>query len=84
MYGERRGRRFNAHGSDHYTLRDGRISEVRQYWVLDRDCSDTGLIGYPYPEPRRARVLGPHVSQLSGRWLDAESRDGLDVKMEAD
>jgi ketosteroid isomerase-like protein len=49
MHGERRGRTFTAHGSDHYTLRDGQISEVRQYWVLDRDCSDTGLIGYPYP-----------------------------------
>jgi ketosteroid isomerase-like protein len=50
MHGERRGRPFTAHGSDHYTLRDGRISEVRQYWVLDHDRSDTGLVGYPYPD----------------------------------
>jgi hypothetical protein len=30
--------------------RDGRIAEVRQYWVLDRDHSDSGLIGYPYAD----------------------------------
>jgi ketosteroid isomerase-like protein len=50
MHGERRGRPFTAYGSDHYTLRGGRIAEVRQYWVLDRDRFDTGLVGYPYPD----------------------------------
>jgi ketosteroid isomerase-like protein len=50
MHGERHGRPFTAHGSDHYTLRDGRIAEVHQYWVLDRDHSDSGLIGYPYAD----------------------------------
>jgi ketosteroid isomerase-like protein len=34
MHGERRGHPFTARGSDHYTLRGGRIAEVRQYWVL--------------------------------------------------
>ena len=50
MHSERHGRPFTVHGSDHYTLRDGRIAEVRQYWVLDRDHSDSGLIGYPYAD----------------------------------
>ncbi len=48
MHGKRHGRQCTAHGSDHYTVRDGRITEVRQYWVLDRNNSESGLIGYPY------------------------------------
>jgi ketosteroid isomerase-like protein len=48
MRGERHGRPFAAHGSDHYRIERGLIAEVRQYWVLDRTRADTGLVDYPY------------------------------------
>lgn len=47
MDGRRHGETFTAHGSDHFDLREGRISEVRQYWVLDRERRSTSLRDHP-------------------------------------
>lgn len=47
MHGQRRGTSFAAHGSDHFDVREGRIAQVRQYWVLDTSRPGTGLVGHP-------------------------------------
>lgn len=40
-------------GSEHYEFRDGRISQIRQYWTHDPKGARTGLRDYPYEaDPR--------------------------------
>jgi ketosteroid isomerase-like protein len=42
-------RRILTRGSEWYVMRDGRIAEVRAYFIAD-DTTNTGLIGFPYGE----------------------------------
>lgn len=44
---------FVVRGSEHYEFRDGRISQIRQYWKFDRNRPGVELRGYPYPEDHR-------------------------------
>ena len=37
------------HGSEHYTITDGVIHEIRQYWSWKRNVLTSGLLGYDYP-----------------------------------
>lgn len=40
-------------GSEHYDLRDGKISEIRQYWTFRPESPETGLQGFDYDtDPR--------------------------------
>jgi len=36
-------------GTEWYVMREGRIAEVRAYFLYD-DSTDTQLTGFPYPE----------------------------------
>lgn len=40
-------RRVMTRGSEWYVMRDGRIAEIRAYFISDR-AADTELIGFPY------------------------------------
>ena len=40
-------------GSEHYEFRDGRISQVRQYWRSDPARPGAGLRDYPYDQDVR-------------------------------
>lgn len=40
-------------GSEHYDFRDGRISQIRQYWTYRPDRVETGLRDYPYSSDGR-------------------------------
>ncbi len=42
-------RRVMTRGSEWYVLRDGRIAEIRAYFISDR-AADTELVGFPYGE----------------------------------
>ena len=49
MAGRKDDEPFTVYGSEHYTMTDGgRISEIRQYWIYDREAPGRGLIEYPY------------------------------------
>ncbi len=45
-------------GSEHYEFRDGRISQIRQYWRYDPDRPGAGLRGYPYGQDARFTPAG--------------------------
>jgi ketosteroid isomerase-like protein len=40
-------RRVMTRGSEWYVVRDGRIAEIRAYFISDR-AADTELVGFPY------------------------------------
>src|SRR5215470_11262850 len=42
-------RRVMMRGTEWYVMREGRIAEVRAYFLYD-DAADTQLTGFPYPE----------------------------------
>lgn len=53
MRGRDGGDAFVVRGSEHYEFREGRISEIRQYWIFDRTHREVGLRDFPYQ--RRTR-----------------------------
>ncbi len=54
-----RGKTCAVRGSEHYTFRDGRIAQIRQYWTFDPEQVETGLRDFPYAgDPRFAPVEG--------------------------
>lgn len=53
MTGEGEQGPFVFRGSEHYGFEGPLIAEIRQYWNFDRSKSDTGLVGYPYPEQKQ-------------------------------
>jgi hypothetical protein len=50
MAGQGERGRFVFRGSEHYRFEGPLIDEIRQYWTFDTSRSDTGLVGYPYPD----------------------------------
>jgi ketosteroid isomerase-like protein len=46
---QRSGKRVMMRGSEWYTLREGKIAEIRAYFI-DDESKDTELIGFPYHE----------------------------------
>lgn len=46
-------------GSEHYEFRDGRISQIRQYWRYDPDHLASGLRDYPYAQDDRFTKAAP-------------------------
>jgi len=57
MLDRRTGGTVAVRGSEHYEFRDGRISQIRQYWTYDPDRPGSELRGYPYAEdPRFTRA----------------------------
>lgn len=52
-------------GSEHYEFRDGRISQIRQYWRYDPDRPGAGLRDYPYNQDARFTLAGPSAANDS-------------------
>lgn len=58
MLDPREGDPVAVRGSEHYEFRDGRISQIRQYWRFDPNRPEAGLRGYPYGEDARFTLAG--------------------------
>jgi len=64
MLDRRAGGPVAVRGSEHYEFRDGRISQIRQYWRHDPDRPGSGLRDYPYSEDARFTRVG--TSDVTG------------------
>lgn len=49
---------FVVRGSEHYEFRDGKISQIRQYWRFDPERPGITLRDYPYSEDTRFSAEG--------------------------